>query len=731
MLVLMADSETSSAYPPIAQRIPAERTFHGDTFNDPYEWLRAKEDPAVINHLTQENAYTDFSLESLSGLREKIFQEIKERTQETDLSVPVRKGDWWYISRSEAGKQYGIHSRLPVTDPTSWTPPSIDAESTELLPGEQVVFDSNVAAEGHDFFSLGTYHVSEDGSLLLYGVDTQGDERYTLRIRDLTTGEDLPDEITETASGALFSPDSSYVFYPTVDDAWRPDRIWRHRVGTDRSEDQLVFHEPDEHYWVGVGLTKSKKFLEIYAGSKITTEILLTDATNPTGDFTVFWPREEGVEYGVEHAVINGHDSFIVLHNKNGLNFSADIVSADALSTGIPRQLSAFIEHRNDIRLEDVDVFKNFLVISYRRDALTRVAFLNFSPDNQNLTGYQLLTSLGPATELVFEEPLFTVGAGGNPEWAQPTFRIGYGSMVTPSTVLDINVSSGERTVLKQQTVLGDYQPQDYVQRREWATAPDGTKVPISLVYRADKVTPGTPAPLVLYGYGSYEASIDPYFSISRLSLLDRGVVYAVAHIRGGGELGRQWYEDGKELKKRNTFTDFIACAEHLIDTGWTASDRLVAEGHSAGGLLMGAVVNLAPSLFTGVLAGVPFVDALTSILDPSLPLTVIEWDEWGDPLHNADVYEYMKSYSPYENVRKLPEGTSYPQILAVTSLNDTRVLYVEPAKWVARLREVGAPVLLKTEMSAGHGGVSGRYEKWKETAYEYAWMLQVLNRSE
>jgi oligopeptidase B len=550
--------------------------------------------------------------------------------------------------------------------------------------------------------------------MLAYAVDTVGDERYTLRIRDLELGEDLPDEVADTFPGAVFSGDGSSVYYPTVDDAWRPDTIWQHRVGTAGDDDQVVFTEPDERYWVGVGLTRSRRYLEIAVGSKITSEVRLLDTRDPEAGFQVVWPRREGVEYSVEHAVVGGRDRLLVLHNDGALNF--ELVAVDP---GHPLDRSLWetvIAHDDAVRLEDVDAFSGHLTIDYRRDGLTRIGLLRLDGSETGLAGAAF-------TELQFDEPLFSVGTSGNPEWEQPTVRFGYTSFVTPSSVFDHDIATGTSTLLKQQVVRGGYDPTLYEQRREWATAADGTRVPISLVARRGMLDAGTPAPLVLYGYGSYESSIDPGFSVPRLSLLDRGVAFAIAHVRGGGELGRHWYEDGKTLTKKNTFTDFVASAERMIELGYTAPSQLVAQGGSAGGLLMGAVANLAPHLFAGVLAQVPFVDALTSILDPSLPLTVIEWDEWGDPLHDAEVYAYMKSYSPYENVTE----QEYPRILAVTSLNDTRVLYVEPAKWTARLRDVGAPVLLKTEMSAGHGGVSGRYERWREVSYEYAWTLDVL----
>ncbi|WP_230671306.1 S9 family peptidase [Rathayibacter sp. Leaf248] len=702
--------------PPVARRIPLERRHHGDTVLDHYEWLRRKEDPEVLAHLEAENAYTDAVLEPLAPLRERLFDEIRSRTKETDLSVPVREGGWWYFSRSFEGRQYAVHCRAPISGPDDWTPPSL-GEGGEL-PGEQVVLDGNAEAEGHDFFSLGSFDISADGRYLLFGTDVEGDERYTLRIRDLSTGEDLADVVEGTGGGATFGADARFVFYPTVDESWRPDTVWRHEVGTDSSADTVVFSEPDERYWIGVGLTRSRRFLVIEIGSKITSECLLLDAQDPTGEFRSVWPRREGVEYEVEHAVLDGRDRLLIVHNDDALDFEiveepADL-SLDAAERAAQRRV--VVPHLPGRRIEGVDAFAGHVVVSYRSEGATRLGLLHEGGAAATLD------------EIVFDEPLYDAGLAGNPEWAQTSLRLAYTSFVTPSTVLSLDVATGERTVLKQQPVLGDYDPEEYVQRREWATAQDGTRIPLSLVWRRDAADPdAAPAPLILYGYGSYEASIDPGFSIPRLSLLDRGVVFAIAHVRGGGEMGRSWYENGKTLSKKATFTDFVDSARHLVDFRFTTPERLVAQGGSAGGLLVGAVANLAPELFAGVLAQVPFVDALTSILDPSLPLTVIEWDEWGDPLNDAEVYAYMKSYSPYENVR---EGVRYPRILATTSLNDTRVLYVEPAKWVARLREVGAPALLKIEMTAGHGGVSGRYERWREVAFEYAWTLDVLGLS-
>lgn len=719
---------SSSSIPPVAAQRPTVRTHHGDTVIDQYEWLREKENPEVVAYLDAENAFTDAATEHLSDLRQTLFDEIKGRVKETDLSVPVREGDWWYYSRTVEGQQYGIHCRVPIGGADDWTPPALP-EDGSALPGEQILLDDNAEAEGLDFYSLGSFDVSGDGTRLLWAVDTEGDERYTLRLRSLTgDSAQLDDEITGTAAGAFFDATGRYVFYTTVDDAWRPDTVWRHEVGTPSTADVTVFTEPDERYWVGAGLTRSRKYLEIALGSKITSEVHLLPADNPTGEFTVVWPRRDGVEYSVEHAVIDGEDRLLVLHNDGALDFEiADVSAADP--QGARRIL---VQHRPGIRLEGVDAFATHLVLEYRREALPRLSVARLDTDSQaSGSGSGSRSGSGSAEggpegrrldwrEISFDEELFSSGARGNPEWHQPTLRLGYTSFVTPSSVFDYDVQSGELTLLKQQPVLGGYDPSLYVQRRDWATAADGTRVPISIVSRRDVQTP---APTLIYGYGSYEHSIDPGFSSARISLLDRGVVFAVAHVRGGGELGRAWYENGKTLTKINTFSDFVACARHLVDSGVTTADRLVAEGGSAGGLLMGAVANMAPDAFAGILAAVPFVDPLTSILDPSLPLTVIEWDEWGDPLHNADVYAYMKSYSPYENVT----DAAYPRILAVTSFNDTRVLYVEPAKWTARLREVNAPVLLRTEMGAGHGGVSGRYESWHRRAFELAWMLDVM----
>lgn len=690
--------------PPAAARRTHVRTHHGDSFDDPYEWLRAKEDAEVIAHLEAENTYTEERTAHLAPLRETLFQEVKSRVLETDLSVPTRDGDWWYYGRTQEGAQYGIQCRTAAS-PDDWTPPVL--EPGVPVAGEVVLLDGNAEAEGHEFFSLGAFDVSDDGRMLLWSTDFDGSELYTVHVRDLATGERLTDELEGTAQ-AFFTPDATAVLYTTRDDAWRSDALWLHRLGTPQSDDVRLFHEPDERFWLGAGITRSRRYLVIGVGSKITSEELLVDLNDITAAPQVVWPRRDGVEYSVDHAIVDGEDRLLILHNDDALDF--ELISVEASAPQGERRV--ILPHTPGRRLLEVDAFRDFATVEYRLEGLERVGLLDYTTD--------------AVDEVSFNEELYSARVGGNPEWHAPFLRLGYGSFLTPGTVYDLDIATRELVLRKQQPVLGGYDAADYGQQRAWATAPDGVQVPISLVWKRSFGEPGDAVrPLHLYGYGSYEASMDPGFSPMRLSMLDRGVIFAIAHVRGGGEMGRHWYDDGKMLTKRNTFTDFVAAAEHLIAEGVTEPAKLVAEGGSAGGLLMGAVANIAPESFAGILAVVPFVDALTTILDPSLPLTVVEWDEWGDPLHDPEVYAYMKSYTPYENVR---DGVKYPSILAMTSLNDTRVLYVEPAKWVARLREAGADdVMLKCEMTAGHGGVSGRYNAWRERAFELAWMLDVM----
>jgi oligopeptidase B len=700
----MSTEPATAIEPPAAQRIPSERTFHGDTFNDEYAWLADKENPETIAFLEAENAYTEAMTAGQAGLRDEIFAEIKARTQETDLSVPTRKGGWWYYARTVAGQQYPVHCRRAARPDDTGPPLSEDGSPLE---GEEVLLDGNELAGDERFFSMGAFGVSPDGTLLAYSTDYSGSERFTLRIKNLVTGETAADEIPNTFYGPAWSLDGSVLFYVTVDDAWRPNRVWRHRVGTPVTEDVMVFEEADEKFWVGVGLSRSERYLMISSASPLTSETWLLDATRPEDGFGVVMPRRPGLEYHVEHQVrADGTERLLILHNDHAENFELAEAPLDR-----PGEWTPVIGHRADTRLLAAAAFAEYTVVYLRRNALT---------------GLRILRQDGSEHEVAFGEPVYTVSPGSNPEYETRLFRLGYASLVTPDSVYDCDLATGELTLLKRRPVLplpgrGEYDADSYEQYREWATAADGTQVPISLVCRKGTARDGS-SPLLLYGYGSYEASIDPSFSIPRLSLLDRGFCYAIAHVRGGGEMGRHWYDDGKMLHKTNTFTDFVACAEHLTRQGWTAPSRLIARGGSAGGLLMGAAVNLAPEAFGGIVAQVPFVDALTTILDPSLPLTVTEWEEWGDPLHDPQVYAYMKSYTPYENVT----GRTYPPILAVTSLNDTRVLYREPAKWIARLQAAGrgGPFLLKTEMVAGHGGRSGRYDAWHEEALVLAWIV-------
>ena len=725
---------------PRAQRKPVTRSFHGRDFTDNFEWLRDKENSEVIDYLEAENAYTEAFTSDLDGTADAIFKEIKSRVQETDMSVPTRLNGWWYYSRTQEGKSYGMSCRVRAEAGdglAAWTPPTIADDAP--APGEQVILDANELAEGHDFFALGAASVSADGNLLAYSTDVTGDERYTLRVKDLRTGELLDDEIAGIAAGATWVG-SEWIFYQKVDEAWRPDSVWRHRVGTSTEDDVCVFHEPDEAYWVGVGTVRSEKYLIIESSSKITSEVWYLDASDPTGEFTCVRPREAGVEYDIDHAVISGRDMWLITHNMTGSNFSLAMVPAGSFDS--ISDLTELVAHRDDVRVEGVDCFAGHIAFGYRRGGIGRVALavLDQDEDGAGSAGDSSDTShaAGPVpasavnfVELDFDEELYSAGTTGNAEWDTPVLRYAYGSFTTPSQLWQIDIASGKRVLLKEQKIRGKFNRGDYVAKREWVSAADGAQIPVSIIHRAD-LDLSKPNPTLLYGYGSYEASMDPGFSIARLSLLDRGMIFVIAHVRGGGEMGRGWWENGRATTKKNTFTDFVAVADYLLDSGWTTREQLVALGGSAGGMLMGVVANIAGDRFAGIQAVVPFVDCLTSMLMPELPLTVVEWDEWGDPYHDPEVYDYMASYAPYENISA---DAKYPKILAITSLNDTRVLYVEPAKWIAKLREVvgGQPgqFLLKTEMSAGHGGVSGRYERWRQTAFEYAWIVHTAGAVE
>ena len=579
-----------------------------------------------------------------------------------------------------------------------------------------MLLDLDQLAGDSEFFSLGGSAVSPDTRLLAYATDTTGDERYTIRVKDLRTGDLAGDEITGVLGGATWHPDSASFYYATVDESWRPDKVWRHRLGTSQAEDELVHHETDARFWTGVGRTRTDRFMQIVSSSKTTTEVRLLDTDDPDRGWWVFAERREGLEYGVEHAVLAGEDVLLVLHNHTGPDFELGTAPIAPTAAEDWRPLLA---HDPAVRLEDVDAFAGHLVVHQRSEGLTQLRILTLDPTAEGAGG------IVDDHLIEFDQEIYTVGSSGNPDFHAPVIRLGYTSLSVPASVYDYDVAARDLRLLRRTPVLGGYDPADYEERRLWATAEDGERVPISFVCRRGATDDG-PIPVLLYGYGAYEISMDPYFSIARLSLLDRGAGFAIAHVRGGGEMGRRWYDDGKMLAKRSTFTDFVACAHHLVDEGLTRSDVLVAEGGSAGGLLMGAVANLDPEAFAGIVAGVPFVDNLTTMLDASLPLTVIEYDEWGNPEGDAEAYDYIASYAPYDNVAAL----TYPPILAEVSLHDTRVMYVEAAKWIARLRASapdGGPFLLKTEMAAGHGGVSGRYKSWKDRAFSLAWMLDRM----
>ena len=698
---------------PIAAKRPITREFHGRSFVDDYEWLREKDAPETREYLEAENAYTKERTAHLDTLTENIFSEVKSRIKQTDMSVPQRRGKYWYYGRTEEGKEYGYSCRIPVSEGSDpWTPPTIPEEGAP--DGEQVLLDVNALAEGHEFFALGASTVSDSGDLLAYSVDVAGDERFELFIKDLRTGELLEDRLEGIFYGATWVGEE-FIFYTTVDDAWRPDTVWRHRVGTPQSEDVVVMREEDSRFGIGVGTTRSEKYIMIVSGSKTTNEVWVLEQDNPEGEFRCLWEREAGVDYDVDHAVVAGTDYWVVTHNATGPNFALGYCP---VTEDLPAldELTLLMPHDDTVRIEGVDCYRDQIVVGYRRGGIGRAAVMDVREGWSSLS------------EIHFNEELYTVGVAGNPEWDAPVLRVSYTSFIQPAQLFDYRVATGEYTLLKEQEVPGGYDKDEYVAYRVWSKAPDGTEVPVSIVHRAD-LDRTQPNPALLYGYGSYEANMDPYFSVFRLSLMDRGMIFAMAHVRGGGEMGRNWYDDGKMLAKKNTFTDFIAVADDLIARNVTTPSQLVAEGGSAGGLLMGAVANMAPDRFKAIEANVPFVDPLTSILMPELPLTVVEWEEWGDPYHDPEVYDYMASYSPYENIA--PQ--KYPNILALTSLNDTRVLYVEPAKWVAKLRDVatGGEFLLKTEMAAGHGGVSGRYAKWRQAAFEYAWLINQATGAE
>lgn len=655
--------------------------------SDPYRWLRERENPEVTAHLNSENEFTASYMKGTEPFQQKIYQEILGRIKETDFSVPVYYAGYYYYSRTEQGKQYGIQCR----------------KKGSLQAPEEILLDANELAQGHSYFSFGVLKVSPSQNLLAYSTDTDGSEKYTLYVKDLLTGRLLSDEIPNTGSGLEWAADSRSFFYTTLDSAKRPFKLFRHLLGAKPTEDELVYHEKDEAYFLGLFKTKDRHFLVLHLGSKTTSECRVLEACNPLGAFRIIHPREKDLEYSIEH-----HEGFFyILHNFQAVNFK---LSKAPVSSCGKSNWKDFVPYRPDVKLEGLDIFRNYFVIYQREKGLEKIQVMDLAD--------------GQSHFIDFPEPAYSAWGSGNREFESKILRFEYSSLVTPHAVFDYNMESRERELKKQQEIPSGYQRSSYESERIFAKSFDGTEVPVSIVYKKGLKRDGS-NPVFLYGYGSYGMSVDPTFSVSRLSLLDRGFIFAMAHIRGGGDLGRPWYEDGKFLKKKNTFEDFVAAAEYLIQENYTSAGNIAIAGGSAGGLLMGAVTNARPELFKAVLALVPFVDVLNTMLDPTLPLTITEYEEWGNP-EEKEYFDYIASYSPYENVR--PQ--EYPSMLITGGLNDPRVSYWEPAKWAAKLREnnlAQTPILLKMEMGSGHGGPSGRYDSIKEISFEYAFILKVF----
>ncbi len=673
--------------PPVARQIDHVSVWHGEKVHDPYFWLRDKNNPEVIRYLEAENAYTEAMTKDLRPFADALYKEMLGRIKQTDLGVPTRRGDYYYYSRTQEGKQYPVQCRRK-------------AEGVRFSeePPEEVLLDLNELARGLKFFSLGAFAVSDDGNLLAYTTDATGYRQYRLHVKDLRSGRLLPDT-AERVTSLEWCPDNRTLFFTTEDALTKRSNLaWRHPLG---EETEPVYQEKDRLYTVRVGRSKDRKMLFLSCHSTDTWETRYLPADKPAGEFQPVLPRRKGHKYNVEHR----DGLFYVRSNDGGRNFR--LVTAPVSD---PAKWTELVPHRADVLLDRVEVFRDYLVVSEKSQALERFRVLDFAADRWH--------------DVAFPEPVYAAFGMVTPEYASPTFRFSYQSMVTPSSVYDYDMATHERTLLKRQEVLGGYDPTRYATERQWATARDGTKVPLSIAYRKGIKKDGS-APLYLYAYGSYGSGVPAAFNSNRVSLLDRGMVVVIAHIRGGNEMGERWHDDGMLLKKKNTFYDFIDSAAWLVANGWTRPDRLVIEGGSAGGLLMGAVVNLRPDLFKAVHAAVPFVDVMNSMLDASLPLTVGEYLEWGNPNEKA-AYDYMRSYSPYDNLAR----KAYPAMLVTTSLNDSQVGFWEPAKYVAKLRTLKTdknPLLLKCNMGAGHGGASGRYDKLRETAFEYAWLLSQV----
>jgi oligopeptidase B len=671
---------------PKATKIPKELSIHGDTRIDNYYWLNDRENPKVIDYLNAENEYREQEMAHTKDFQGELFKEIVGRIKQTDMSVPYKKDGYYYFSRYEEGKEYPIHAR------------KFDNLDNE----EEIILNVNDLAKDYEYYAVGGMAVSTNNKILAFGEDTVSRRIYTLRFKNLETGEYLEDKIENTTGTAIWANDNKTIFYTRKDEALRPYKIFKHRLGTDPSLDEEIYHEKDETFRTGIYKTKSKKYLVIVAAMTISTEYQILEADNPDGEFRIFQKREDKLEYSIAHF----QDKFFVHTNLDAKNFR---LMETAENNTEKNHWTEVIPHRTDVLLEGMDLFKDYLVLSERINGISQIRIKPWEGDEHYID---------------FGQEAFMAYTSTNYDFDTPILRIGFTSMTTPSSIYDYNMASRSMTLLKQQEVVGDFNADDYQSERHFATARDGVKVPISLVYKKGFKRNGK-APLLLYAYGSYGHSMEPYFSSVRLSLLNRGFVYAIAHIRGGEEMGRHWYDDGKMLKKKNTFNDFIDCATYLLDKKYTRQKRLFAMGGSAGGLLMGAVINQRPELWKGVIAAVPFVDVVTTMLDENIPLTTGEFNEWGNP-KDKEYYDYIKSYSPYDNVVAQP----YPNLLVTTGLHDSQVQYWEPAKWVAKLREVKRgkkSLLLYTNMKTGHGGASGRFERFKETAMEYAFLLDLV----
>lgn len=688
VLAITHTSRAEAPTPPVAKKQPVTRDIHGIKLVDPYAWLRNREAPEVMSYLKNENLYTEEVMKETEQLQTSLFEEMKSRIKETDLSVPYRMDEYMYYSRTEEGKQYRIHCR----------------RGTEEGAPEEITFDENKYAEGKAYFSLGALKISPNHNILAYSTDTSGAEKFELRFVNLITGEQYPEVIASVTYGIQWAEDNKTIFYTLMDDTGRAYLIKRHTLGSNPADDQIVYEEKDGQFWAGIGKTRDKKYLTISASSSTSSEVRFLEADNPSGEFRLFKAREKDVEYGIEHQ--DGY--FYIVTNENAVNFKIMRTRDGKIGK---EHWEEFLAHRDNVLIDDIDAFSEFLVISERDQGLQKIRYCR-----KNSSDFK---------EIPFSEAVYSVTVDINPEYKTSVLRYKYTSLTTPESVYDYDMANGKTELKKQTEVLGSFKSSNYRSERIFASASDGTQIPISLVYRTD-MRKKSVARLYLTAYGSYGSSFDPYFSSIRLSLVDRGFIYAIAHVRGGQEMGRPWYINGKMLNKKNTFTDFIACAEHLIATGYTASDRLVINGGSAGGLLMGAVVNMRPELFKAVIADVPFVDVINTMLDPSLPLVREEYEEWGNP-EIKEYFDYILSYSPYDNI----SAREYPDMLVTAGLNDPRVSYWEPAKFVAKLRATRTGnnmLLLKTNLDAGHGGASGRYDFLKEIAFEYAFIFKSLN---